>query len=136
MNSGEKLTCGHFSDNGFNFVVGTNQGTLFFATVTAHRKRCEIQYCRIEDIGRTNSLDTDFKSATNLMNRDLNDNESINIDHNRSIDDLNEYTGINSIHFPYVDPIGTMLVAFDDGTVKVWQCSGPNEQLKKILELQ
>ena len=30
------------------------------------------------------------------------------------------FTGVSSIHFPYIDPIGTMLVAFDDGTIKVW----------------
>ena len=24
LNSGEKLTCGHYSDNGMNFVFGTN----------------------------------------------------------------------------------------------------------------
>lgn len=70
------------------------------------------------------------------MNRDLNDNESIDIEHNRSAEDLHEYTGITSLHFPFVDPIGTILVGFDDGTVKVWQCDGPNDQLKKILELQ
>ena len=54
------------------------------------------------------------------MNRDLNDNESIGIEHNRSAEDLNDFPGITSIHFPFVDPIGTILVAFDDGTVKVW----------------
>lgn len=54
------------------------------------------------------------------MNRDLNDNESIDIEHNRSAEDLHDFTGITSLHFPYVDPIGTILVGFDDGTVKVW----------------
>jgi hypothetical protein len=128
LNSQEKLTCGHFSDNKTNIVIGTNQGTLIFATIQAHRKRCEIQFCRIEDVGRTNNFDTDFKSKTDLiMNRDLNDNESIDIEHNRSAEDLHDFTGITSIHFPYVDPIGTILVSFDDGTVKVWQCSGPND---------
>lgn len=121
LNSSEKLTCGHFSDNGFNFVIGTNQGTLFIARLyVTSRKRSEIKFCRIEDIGKSNSFDTDFKSQTNLMNRDLNDNESIGIEHNRSAEDLNDFTGITSIHFPFVDPIGTILVAFDDGTVKVW----------------
>lgn len=124
MNSGEKLTCGLFSDNGMNFVMGTNQGTLIFASYFVppkYKKRCEITFCRIEDVGRTNTFDAEFKSKTDLiMNRDLNDNELIEIEHNRSVQDLNDYTGITSIHFPYVDPIGTILVAFDDGTVKVW----------------
>ena len=63
LNSSEKLTCGHFSDNGFNFVVGTNQGTLFIARLyVTSRKRSEIKFCRIEDIGKSNSFDADFKS--------------------------------------------------------------------------
>jgi len=75
--SGEKLTCGLFSDNGMNFVMGTNQGTLIFASYKAVKKRCEINFCRIEDVGRTNTFDADFKSKTDLiMNRDLNDNDS------------------------------------------------------------
>jgi hypothetical protein len=34
---------------------------------------------------------------------------------------------VTSISFPYIDPIGTMLVAFDDGTIKLWQSSVKNE---------
>ena len=37
-----------------------------------------------------------------------------------SNDDLHEYVGITSITFPFIDPIGTALIAFDDGTIKVW----------------
>ena len=50
----------------------------------------------------------------------MNEDESIDIEHNGSEYDMDMFTGITSIHFPYVDPIGTILVAFDDGTVKVW----------------
>ena len=44
--------------------------------------------------------------------------------------------GVTNIHFPSIDPIGTMLVSFDDGTIKLWQSTVKNEQYLKILELQ
>ena len=141
MSSGEKLTCGHYSDNGMNFVFGTNQGSLYIGSMkTIGRNRVEASFCRIENIGRTNSFDDAYKSKSYLkLNNDivnLNDAESIDITHNGSEDDLADFTGITSIHFPFVDPIGTILVAFDDGTIKVWYSSVRNEQLMKILEMQ
>lgn len=55
MNAGEKLTCGHFSDNGMNFVFGSNQGTLFMSSIkTLGRNRVEATYCRIENISKYN----------------------------------------------------------------------------------
>jgi hypothetical protein len=55
MNVGEKLTCGHFSDNGMNFVFGSNQGTLFMSSIkTLGRHRVEATYCRIENISKYN----------------------------------------------------------------------------------
>ena len=64
------------------------------------------------------------------------DAESIDIDAHISQEDIEMFTGISSVHFPSIDPIGTMLVAFDDGSIKVWQSSVRNEQMMKILELQ
>lgn len=43
---------------------------------------------------------------------------------------------MTGIQFPYIDPIGTMLVSFDNGVIKVWQSVVKNEQLMKILELK
>jgi hypothetical protein len=31
-----------------------------------------------------------------------------------------EYTGITMIRTPFIDPIGTILISFDDGSIKVW----------------
>jgi len=65
----------------------------------------------------------------------MNDQESIDLDQHISIDDSNEMTGITSVHFPTIDPIGTILIAFDNGTIKVWQSTVFNEQLMAILRL-
>jgi len=64
------------------------------------------------------------------------DGESIDIDAHISMEDTEMFTGISSVHFSNLDPIGTMLVAFDDGTFKVWTSSVRNEQMMKILKLQ
>ena len=45
----------------------------------------------------------------------------------QSQDDLRDITGITNIHLPFFDPIGMMLVSFDDGTIRVWQSSVKNE---------
>lgn len=138
MNPGEKLTCGCYSENGMNFVMGTNQGTLFIASMkTLGRNRVDANYCRIENVGKCNNFDNETKSKSFLkLNSDLmNDNESIDIDRMNSVEDLHDFTGITNIHFPYVDPIGTILVSFDDGQIKLWQSAVKNEQLMKILEL-
>lgn len=47
-----------------------------------------------------------------------------------------EFVGVTAISFPPQDPIGTMLVAFDNGSIKIWQSVVKNEQLMKILELK
>ena len=46
-----------------------------------------------------------------------------------------DVTGITCIATPISDPIGTILIGFDDGTVRVWQ-SQMNENLKKIMQYQ
>ena len=58
------------------------------------------------------------------------------MDIENSEEGYNYFTGVTSITFPWIDPIGTMLVAFDDGSIKLWQSAVKNEQLMKILELQ
>mmetsp|Transcript_9203 Transcript_9203/g.15477 ORF Transcript_9203/g.15477 Transcript_9203/m.15477 type:complete len:132 (-) Transcript_9203:710-1105(-) len=131
MNPAERLTTGTYSDNGMNFVFGTNQGTLFIASLkTLGRNRVEANYCRIENVGKCNTFDNDNKSKSFLkLNSDImNDNESIDIDRMNSADDLmHEFTGITNISFPYPDPIGTILISFDDGQIKLWQSSVRNE---------
>ena len=64
------------------------------------------------------------------------ENESIDIEKNSDEAYLDQFIGITSIHFPYVDPIGTILVSFDDATCKLWQSSVKNEQQMKIMELE
>lgn len=131
LNPGEKITCGHYSDNGINFVFGTNQGALYIASLrTIGKSRVEITYCRIDNINKSNNTIDGYKSQSlaKLNNDIMNDNESIDIDKNSDEAYLDQFIGITSIHFPYVDPIGTMLVAFDDATCKLWQSSVKNEQ--------
>lgn len=75
------------------------------------------------------------ESGQGLISQDQDDDQ---LDRKESLEDLgmNFFTGITSICFPYIDPIGTMLVAFDDGTIKLWRSTVKNEQYMKILELQ
>lgn len=139
LNPGEKLTCGHYSDNGINFIFGTNQGALYIASLkTIGKSRVEISYCRIDNINKSNQMIDAYKSQSlaKLNNDIMNDNESIDIDKNSDEAYLDQFIGITSIHFPYVDPIGTMLVGFDDATCKLWQSSVKNEQQMKIMELE
>jgi WD40 repeat protein len=42
---------------------------------------------------------------------------------------------VTSVQFSHFDPIGSFLVAFDNGVVRTWQTSVRNEQLMKVLEL-
>jgi hypothetical protein len=142
MMGGEKLTCGFYSDNDFNFVFGTNYGTVFFATLRAQGKnRVEASYCRIDNVCKQNVLREKQNESHQRLNIDLDGgvNESENLsdfEKTNSQNDEEYFVGVTSIHFPYADPIGTMLVAFDDGTIKVWQSTVKNEQYMKILELQ
>ena len=43
---------------------------------------------------------------------------------------------ITSLEFSAFDPIGSFLVAMDNGMVKTWQTSVRNEQFLKLLEIQ
>ena len=48
---GEKLTCGYYSENDFNFVFGSNYGTVFIGSMKIQgRNRVEASYCRIDNI--------------------------------------------------------------------------------------
>lgn len=58
------------------------------------------------------------------------------IDIDQTTEESDNCIGVQSINFLSIDPIGTMLVAFDNGTVKVWQNVIKNEQLMKIMELK
>ena len=44
-----------------------------------------------------------------------------------SQDDRRDITGITNIHLPFFEPIGMILVSFDDGTIRLWQSSVKNE---------
>jgi len=43
---------------------------------------------------------------------------------------------VNSVQFSQFDPIGSLLVTYDNGVVKTWQSSVRNEQFLKLLEIQ
>lgn len=72
------------------------------------------------------------------MNPDIfNDNGSeLTINRDDSQDDLNLFVGVTSIHFPSTEPIGVMLVAFDDGSIRLWKSVEKNKQLMKIYKLE
>lgn len=86
MNSSEKLTCGFYSDNGFNILIGTNQGTLFIISLQdgkGKRRSVDASYVRIENVGKCNTFDTaekQIKTHTKLNSDIINDTESIDID--------------------------------------------------------
>lgn len=76
------------------------------------------------------------RKHTKNMNSDIiNDNESLDIEHMDSVLEYNDVTGISSIHFPYQEPISTILIAFDDGTIRLWQ-SEQNANLLQVIKLQ
>ena len=43
---------------------------------------------------------------------------------------------VTSIQFSQFDPMGSLLVAYDNGVVKAWQSSVRNDQFLKLMELQ
>lgn len=138
LGHGEKITCGFYSENDINFSFGTSHGNVYLGSLKAITKtRVVANFVKLENIGRHNNPIFSKRNSQEGINIDLmNDNESIDIDRVNSQEDLGFYTGVTSIHFPFVDPIGTMLVAFDDGTIKLWQSSVKNETQMKILELE
>ena len=95
-------------------------------------------YCRIENVSRSSSFaDVKVKSQKNLNPDIFNDNESeLTINRDDSQDDLSLYVGVTSIHFPSTEPIGVMLVAFDDGTIRLWKSVEKNKQIMRVLKLE
>jgi len=138
LNPGEVLTCGFYSENETNFVVGTNHGTIFFCSMRNFGRQIVAEYCRIDNVSRSSSFaDVKVKSQKNLNPDIFNDNESeLTINRDDSQDDLNLFVGVTSIHFPSTEPIGVMLVAFDDGSIRLWKSVEKNKQLMKIYKLE
>ena len=138
LNPGEVLTCGFYSENETNFVVGTNHGTIFFCSMRNFGRQIVAEYCRIDNVSRSSSFaDVKVKSQKNLNPDIFNDNESeLTINRDDSQDDLNLFVGDTSIHFPSTEPIGVMLVAFDDGSIRLWKSVEKNKQLMKIYKLE
>lgn len=95
-------------------------------------------YCRIENVSRSSSFaDVKVKSQKNLNPDIFNDNESeLTINREDSQDDLNLFVGVTSIHCPSTEPIGVLLVAFDDGTIRLWKSVEKNKQMMKIFKLK
>ena len=53
--------------------------------------------------------------------------DRLDYDAAHSQDDLRDITGITNIHLPFFEPIGMILVSFDDGSIRLWQSSVKNE---------
>jgi len=56
--SGEKLTCGYYSENNLNFAVGTNYGNVFLGSIKQGKSRvlAEAIYCKIDNICKQNTF--------------------------------------------------------------------------------
>ena len=52
------------------------------------------------------------------------------------IDAVNASNAVTSLQFSMFDPIGSFVVAFDNGQIRTWQSSVRNEQFMKLLEIQ
>lgn len=51
---GEEITCGYFSDNGINFVIGTNYGSIFIGSMKSLKNdKAVIRTCKIRNIGKS-----------------------------------------------------------------------------------
>ena len=48
-------------------------------------------------------------------------------DEANSQDNADQFIGVTHIHFPAWEPVGKMVVSFDDGTIKMWQTAVKNE---------
>jgi len=56
LKSGEKLTCGFYSENDANFAFGTNYGAVFIGSMKTHgRNRVDASYVRIDGLVKSNS---------------------------------------------------------------------------------
>lgn len=151
MLSGEQITCGYYSENDLNFVMGTNYGNIFLCSLPLmglRQKQLQGTFCKLTNVGRLNTIRQHHDQSNPRLNKDIADNTPLRsqgydfnfpqeLDIDRAPSELNDenIVGIVSVHFLSIDPIGTMLVAFDNGMVKVWQNVVKNEQLMKILEL-
>jgi hypothetical protein len=144
MNHGERLTCGFMCGNEFgkflgNFLIGTNMGTLFIGSLNKDRRKITIDFTRIENIGNVNTFDNNQHNSSNpnKMNLDiLPDDQSLDNYPRSSQDDLlSNYVGITNVNTPPHHPIGTILVSFDDGSVKVWQVASRADVLMKMMEI-
>ena len=80
MSHGERLTCGYFCQNELknflgNFVMGTNMGTLFIGSLQKpNRNRVDINYCRIDNVGKHNTFESNQINTSNPkggMNLDI-----------------------------------------------------------------
>ena len=56
---GEKITAGHYSENGYNFLVGTNFANLYICSLVIKGKKAELTCCNIENVGKVNRGESD-----------------------------------------------------------------------------
>ena len=103
----------------------------------------DANYAKIINVGKCNSFDTTNEgnktkpSHYRQMNSDIIiEQESLdNIDNIDSVLDGSDVVGISSISFPFQDPIGSILIAFTDGTIRMWQ-STQNPNLIEMIKLK
>lgn len=130
----EKLTSGYMSENDYNFVMGTSYGNIIFASIKTNKgKNFLATYCRIDNLCKQVfsglekkpselNIDIEFDPDGEISsNGNLNQLES-DFDKGSQDQQENNFVGVTNVHFLSVDPIGTMLVSFDDGMFKVWKC--------------
>jgi hypothetical protein len=71
LNGSEKVTCGFFSDNDINFLVGTDQGTLFIASIKPKKQitKTELRVCQMRNLGKINRFEPELISQENIKMR-------------------------------------------------------------------
>jgi hypothetical protein len=58
MNGSERVTCAFYADNDINFLVGTDQGTMFILSMKAkNKKKVELRGCHMRNLGKINKIE-------------------------------------------------------------------------------
>ena len=92
MLSGEKITCGWYSENEINFAIGTNYGAVFLGSLYIHgRNRVEVSLCRIDNICKQNTFQNKQESQLSFKkkNSDLPSDDELDNLHQDSQSELN-----------------------------------------------
>lgn len=78
----EKITCGYYSENDLNFVMGTNLGSIFIVSTPLIKSRTkipELTFCKIINVGNLNKQILSKNHSLSKLSAEQNYNQDINI---------------------------------------------------------